>query len=215
MITLIIKDGGEPSVIRLTYQNLYNETKDIDGAKIVVHEDWTKALDRVDTKYVCLVEPDCLVSSGYFSSLLGYLKKNAPELNKFAVLSSTTAVNNWAVRFYGYNLGNEFSDKVVPNRVKKSTKLPFYTLQIAYIPGAIIKTEFLKQILRETTLPNRWYDDLVYFSTQLSLGFWKHSWMVYLAPSPTYVTTEDYVNDIGDFKLKEAGLLSKFAKESI
>lgn len=215
MVTIVIRDSGESSVIRLTYQNLYNEIKNIPRSKIIVDSDWVTALERVDTKYVCFVEPDCLVSSGYFESMLGLIKKNARELSKFAVFSPATAVNNWAIRFYGYNLGNEFSDGLVPNRGKKFTKLPYYTVQVAYIPGSIIKTDFIKKIVKDINLPIGWYNDLVYFSAQISTLFWQKNWMIYLAPNSTYVTTEDYVNDIAEFGVKNNELVLKFKRESI
>lgn len=215
MITILIKDNGEKKVTDMTYELLYRELKDIPNAEMRVVKDWVESLPEVKTKLVCFVESDCLVSSGYFSSLLGTLKKNSYELNKMAVLASTTAVKNWAVRFYGYNLGNSYSERIVPNLTKKQTKIPFYTIQIAYIPGAIMRTNFIRQIVKECNLPRNWYDDLVFFSTTVSLTLWKHNWMVYLAHNPTYCTTEDYVNDISVFELEDKTLLKKFKAESI
>ena len=215
MVTCIIKDNGEPKVIELTYENLWKELKHIPGAEVIVAKDWVGALDKVNNKFVCFVEADCLVSSGYFDSLTGYLVKRAQELNKLAVLSTATAVNNWAVRFYGYNLTNEYSGGVVPNKHKKDTSSPLYTMQIAYVPGALIRVSFLKKVLEEITPKDNWTDDLVYFSTELSLGCWRKNWQVYLAPNSTYVTTEDYVNDIAELEIEDKELQAKFLRESI
>lgn len=215
MITCLIKNNGERTVVDMTYKDLWREMKDIPNAQIRIVDDWIEALPEVTTKLVCFVEADCLVSSGYFDSLLGLIKKNAPELNKMAVFSPSTAVNNWAVKFYGYNLGNTYSESVIPNKEKKSTKLPFYTTQIAYIPGAVIRTNFLRQIISEAKLPTNYYADLVLFSALLSLTLWKHNWMIYLAPNSTYCTTEDYVNDIAMFDLVDEPMTSKFKKESV
>lgn len=214
MLTVIIKNDGEENVVKLTYENLWKELKHIPDAELVVSDNWFDALDKAKTKFVCLVESDCLVNSGYFDSMVGHLRKN-PQLGKLGVLSSATAVNNWAVRFFGYHLGDNYSDGVIPNRDKKDTKLPFYTSQIAYIPGAVIRTGMFKTILKDIDAANSWEKDLVYMSTMISLGFWRHSWMVYIAPNSTYCTTEDYVNDIGKFDSGAGVLAQKFAKESI
>mgnify|MGYP003450299095 FL=1 len=104
MLSVVILDDGEPNVIKLTYENLHKETKQIQDSELIVAKDWFDALSVIKNKYVCLVEPDCLVSSGYFSSQMGLFKKN-PYMRKLAMLSSATGVNNWANRVYGYKLG--------------------------------------------------------------------------------------------------------------
>lgn len=212
MVTVIIRDNGEPNVIKLTYENLWRELKSIPDAELRVQTSWLDGLQEVKTKFVCFVEADCLVSSGYFDSLAGYIKKN-PQMGKLAILSSSTAVDNWAVRFYGYRLGNNYSDGVIPTKDKKNTKAPFYTIPIAYIPGAFLRLNLLRQIIDEVKPVNT--EDLVYMSNQLSLGAWRKNWMVYIAPSSTYVTTDKSVNDIGRFDPKPGDLVQKFAKELI
>lgn len=224
MVTVIIRDNGEPNVIKLTYENLWRELKSIPDAELRVQTSWLDGLQEVKTKFVCFVEADCLVSSGYFDSLAGYIKKN-PQMGKLAILSSSTAVDNWAVRFYGYRLGNNYSDGVIPTKDKKNTKAPFYTIPIAYIPGAFLRLNLLRQIIDEVGFPlyspnkvsteEDRSEDLVYLSNQLSLGAWRKNWMVYIAPSSTYVTTDKSVNDIGRFDPKPGDLVQKFAKELI
>lgn len=215
MLTVIIKDNGEPNVIKLTYENIWRELKNIPDAEILVEEDWFNGLSKVKTKFVCFVESDCLITSGYFESLIGFIKKN-PLLGHLAVLSTATAVGTWAVRFFGYSLGNTYVDGVVPNIDKKNTKLSFYTIQIAYIPGAIIRTKMLKELFAKSSLVVNGKDmDLAQLSTLLSLEFWRKKWMVYIAPNSTYCTTETYVNNIGDFDPKAKDLVGKFASESI
>lgn len=213
MFTIVIKDNGEPSVTRMTYENLYKEVKDIPGAKLLIDKDWLKAAQNVKTKWVCFVEADCLVNSGYFSSLAGYIKKN-PQLGKMGILTTSTAVKNWAVKFYGYSLGDNYSDGVIPNKDKKATSLPFYTMEVAYIPGSVMRTSMLATVLKENERSETW-NDLVYLSTQISIAFWNHNWQIYLAPNSTYCTTEDYVNDIKHYELDTKELASKFATESI
>ena len=218
MITVIIKDDGEPRVVELTYSNLWRELKDIPDSQLIVAKNWLEALPDVKNRYVCFVEADCLVSSGYFTSQLGLYKKS-PFMRKLAVMGSSTAINHWHNRIYGYSLGNSFSDGVVPIREKKS-RTP-YPVQVAYIPGALVHTEMLKQLL-ETIKPHpTWQDDLQFFSTQLSLGFWRQGVgngvgnRVHLNPSATYVTTEEYVNNLGNFDTGCEDLVEMFKKQVI
>lgn len=214
MISVIIKDNNEPNVIKLTYENLWRELKDIPDAELLVDSDWFAPLSRVQNKYVCFVEADCLVSSGYFSSQLGLFKKN-PFFRKLAVLSSCVGVNNWANRFYGYSLGNNYSDGVIPNKGMKSSKP--YPLQIAYIPGSIVRLSMLRELLTDLDPSTSWQNDLVYMSAQLSLGFWQQGDgnRVDINPNTTYVTTEDYVNDLGKFPIGSQELVDMFKREGI
>ncbi len=215
MFTVVLKHNGEENVIKLTYENIWKEIKNIPGAEIIVSNNWFNSLSKVKkNKFVCFVEADCLVNSGYFTSLVGYIKKN-PQLGKLGILSTSTAVNNWAVKFFGYNVGNNQSDGIIPNKAKKETSLPFYTSQIAYIPGALIRVSMLKEVLDDVKVNASMEQDLVYLSTLLSLGFWRRNWMVYIAPNSTYCTTEDYVNDIGKFDHGAKDLVGKFVKESV
>lgn len=213
MITVIIKDNGEENVVRLTYENLWRELKDIPGAELYALKNWFD-MPQINNKYVCFVEADCLVNSGYFSSQLGLIKKN-PYLRKLAMFSASTGVNNWANKFYGYNVGNNYSDGIIPNRTKKSTQP--YPIQIAYVPGAVIRYSMLVPLLDKLKANNSWENDLVFLSTQLSLGFWRQGDgnRVYINPNATYVTTEEYVNAIGKFENEAADLYTMFSRESI
>lgn len=215
MITILLLDNGERSVVQMTYKDIWREIKDIPGAKIIVTDNWVEEIAKLGTKYTCIVEADCLLSSGYFNSLLGFIKKNDMELNKMAVMSSTTAVKNWAVRLYGFSIGNDYLDKIIPNNQKKDISRSFYTVQIGYIPGAILRTKFLKQVAEIVHPQSSWQNDMVFLSAQLSIGFWEKNWMVYIAPAVAYCTTEDYVNDIANFDLNNLEILSKFRRESV
>ena len=199
MLTVVIKNDGEESVVRLTYHNLWKEIKDIPGAELIIENDWLDAIQKVSNDFICFVESDCLVTSGYFQSQLGLMKKNK-YFRKMAVMSSATSVKIWANKIYGYNVGQSHMDGVIPNKVKKSTSP--YPVEIAYIPGAIVRVSMLGRLLEEMKPVPGWQSDLVYFSTQLSLGFWSQGVgngignMVYINPNASYATTEDYVNDI-------------------
>lgn len=213
MLTIVIRDNGEPNVIKLTYENIWREVKDIPDVNLVVAEHW---LDATDTKerFTCWLEPDCLVNSGYFASQLGLFKKN-PMFRKLSMLSSAIAVNDWHNKFYGYEVGSTYADGVLPIRDKKSRAV--YPVQIGYVPGAIMRTKMLADAVKTTGMVNSWEEDLVFMSTRLSLAFWQQGDgnPVHLNPNTTYVTTEDYVNDIGQFDPEAKQLMNMFKKESI
>lgn len=220
MLSVIIHDNNEPNVIRYTYQDLYKELKDIPGAELIVSDDWFVALKKVRNNYVCLVESDCLVSPGFFQRQIQELLKS--PLRKISMLTPVVAVNKWDNCFYGYNIGGKFTDSVIPIRVRKSHVI--YPVQVGYMPGAIIRTKMLRQAIEDLGANISWKNDLVFLSTQLSLAFWRQGRgghkdqngnPVYINPAVTYVTTEDYVNDIGQFDLDIIDLMSKFNKESI
>lgn len=212
MLSVIIKSNGEDNVVKLTYENIWRELKDISDSELIVSDHWNP--DEVSNRYVCFLEADCLVNSGYFTSQMGLFKKN-PMYRKLAMLSSAVAVNDWHNRFYGYELGNHYTDGVLPIKDKKSTKV--YPVQIGYVPGAIMRVGMLKKVFKDLKLDNSIEEDLVYYSTQISLAFWRQGDgnPVHINPNTTYVTTEDYVNDIGKFDTSAADLVGMFSKESI
>lgn len=211
MVSVVILDGGEPNVIQLTFENLYSELKDIYGAELLVRDKWFD-LDGINNRCVCFVEPDCLVSKGYFKSLLTDFKGRGGFSQVTAVMSGATAVNYWDNKIYGYKVGAEIQG-ILPNREKKSTS--HFPVQVAYIPGAIMRTSMLRTALEELN-PNNLSADLVYMSSELSLEFWRKGYRVNLNPRATYLTTEDYVNDIGDFGIPASqNLVTMFKRESI
>ena len=222
MLSVIIKNNGENSVIQLTYENLWKELKDIADAELIVSEDWFEPLHRVKNRYICFVEADCLVNSGYFTSMMGLFKKD-PFLRKLAMLSSVTGVNDWANKFYGYQIGNNHADGIIPVTEKKSNKV--YPIQIGYFPGSILRVNMLKELLKELKPKSGWQEDLVFLSTQISLGIWSggigdKEWAfsgnrVHINPNSTYVSTEDYVNDIGKFEHEGNKVYDLFKREGI
>lgn len=218
MLTVVIKDSGEKKVTDFTYELLWKELKDIPGSHLFVSEDWFDGMADRTNKYICFVEADCLVSSGYFASMLGLLKKD-PFNRKLAMMSSTTGVNNWANRFYGYSLHNvsKFGAEayVRPNRDKNSSQVD--AVQMGYVPGSIIRVNMLQKVMDEYPKLTEMQDDLVKFSAVMSLAFWSQGDgnRVHLNPNATYVTTEEYVNDIPHYELPIKKLVEKFERETI
>lgn len=227
MISVIIFDNHEPKVIELTYENLYREIKNIEGSQLLVSDDWFKALNQVKNDYVCFVESDCLVNSGYFSSMMGLITKNT-HLRKLGIFGTAVGVNNFANRFYGYRLDEKFepigktdSGKVIeakiryiePVRDKKSTAP--YPVQMAYVPGAILRVSMVKDAIKRLDFPFAPQTNLTRFSAMLSLSFWEHGARVHINPNATYVTTEDYVNDRDVTTEPNQEVMMSFKKEVI
>lgn len=215
MLTVAIRDNGESNVIKLTYENLHKELKDIPGADLIVVDHWLDAIPRAKkNNYICFVEADCLVNSGYFTSQVGLFKKN-PYFRKLAMLTSAIGVNDWSNRFYGYSLGNNYSDGVIPNKDKKSSGV--YPVQIGYVPGALIRVSMLTRVCSDLKLSNGVEQNLIHLSTVLSLAFWSQGDgnRVHINPNTTYVSTEDYINNIGKPIEQAKELKDKFLRESI
>lgn len=218
MLSVIIKDNNESNVTQFTFEHLYRELKDISGSELLIKSDWD--LKDIKNRLVCFVEPDCLVSEGYFKSQIAALKLLSP---KVVILTSSTAVKHWSNKIYGYSLSPSYGDSVIPHR-KQKTSRP-YPVQIGYIPGAIMRTGSLKRLF----LPFDADKDLVYYSSKISLHAWdsgitvdpKHpdgqlGTQIYINPQAVYATTEDYVNDIGNFQeAVEGKLMTLFTRESI
>lgn len=217
MLSVVIVDSHEPNVIKLTYENLWREIKNIPDAELLVTDDWVGALEKIKNTYICFVEADCLVSSGYFESQTGLFKKNS-HFRRLAMLSSATAVNDWHNRFFGYELGNDYSDGVIPN-TKKKANVP-QAVQVGYVPGAIIRVSMLKKLLGNLDISNAWWDDLTSLSAKLSIGFWMQSDgnRVHINPNATYCSTDERINDINNVQLVQSDVdaaLKKFKRECI
>lgn len=222
MITCVIKNDGEDKVTQLTYENLHHELKDIPGAEVIISESWFDYIPKIKNSYVCLVEADCLVSEGYFTKQLKEFRTNPGR--KLSMLTAKTGVKRWENCFYGYYIDYSIANYVTPIFQKKSTVA--YPIEVGYLPGAIIRVSMLQQALKDLGVNDTWTADLVFLSTQLSIAFWRQGSNgiakkvqngnpVYINPNVTYVTTEDYVNDIGKFDVDILDLQDKFVKESI
>jgi len=240
MISVVIVDNHEPNVVELTYENLWRELKDIKDAELLVKDEWFD-VSHTKNNLVCYVEADCLVNGGFFASQLGLLKKD-PMSNKIACLGTATAVNDWGNRFFGYHFVESNWSKPVkgvstkgghhlePIKEKRSSVI--YATQVTHIPGAIMRKNKMQEVLTAINYTPSWTNDLVYMSTMISLGFWRAGLQskttgkiggnsgapvarVHINPNTTYVTTEDYVNDLGKFDVPKDDLLPVFKRESI
>lgn len=222
MITVIIPRTEEPKVVMYTQENLIKELYPIPDAEILIEDSWWQGLQKVKTPFVCLVEPDCVVSSGYFASNVGLFQKN-PYYRKLAMVSSAVGVRNFANRVFNYELQQTdwegFEDDVQTkswfigaNKDKHSTKL--CPVQVGFVPGAVIRTSALLENMDEfAKLPLK---NLVEFSTRVSFKFWETGRRVEVNPNSTYVSNEGYLDNPPPFEPKVPnGVDNQFKKEGI
>lgn len=218
MLTVVIaKQRVEQTVIDLTEDNLKRELKSVNNSELLVAEGWSEGIGKCDTEFICLVEPDCLVSSGYFASQVGLFKKN-PMYRQLGIMSSATSVVNWATKIYGFDLADRQTAGVVP--VKQPASSSPYRIPIAYIPGSIIRVSTLRDVLNGNRKNHiigsglmKLSSDLTYFSTMMSLAFWRAQSHIYINPSSSYCTTESYVNDKGIFDTQAGDVYPRIQKE--
>lgn len=212
MLTVIIHDSGEPNVVKLTYELLFRELKDLPDSELIVSENWMDELDNIHNDFVCPVEADCLVSSGFFTSQMGIYKKSE-YMKKMAMLSSAVGVNNWANRIYGYKLGGAHFDGIIP--IKEKTSGAIHPIQMGFVPGSIIRVKMLKKAL--ATADVEFQPNLVKMSALISMAFWEQGDgnRVHINPNTTYVTTESYVEDMCDLQIDSTKVDSMFKKEYI
>jgi hypothetical protein len=204
MLSIILMNNGEPKVMELTMENISKELQSVPEAELLVASSIFSGLSLVTTDYVCFLEADCLVSSGYFSSMLGLFKKN-PHFRQLAMLSSATGVKYFHNRVYGFEVCTDWSKpttrgkaneirtlnpNIHPIKAKKSSSP--YSVKIGFYPGAIIRTKALKEVLDK--YKKKGTNDLLNFSTVLSFGFWESGRRVLCNPNATYVTTETSID---------------------
>lgn len=212
MLSVILPRTAEATVLKLTEDNIRKETVPF-GSELIVADSWGQGLNKCNTEFICFVEPDCLISSGYFQSMLGLFQKNR-FYRQLGVMGSATGVNDWGNTIYGFQLGDNYADSVTPVEYKQSTAP--YPAPIVFIPGAVLRVSTLKRILKSNPrLFETYRDNLVYLSTMLCLEIWRHNGRVALNPSSTYVTTEAYVGERGQFDPKAGDLINLFAQEQL
>jgi hypothetical protein len=88
---------------------------------------------------------------------------------------------------------------------------------MAYLPGSVVRVEMLKTALKTLKIDNCRNINYVDLSARLSIAFWQQGDgnRVHINPNTTYVTTEDYVNDICQVTLTPGSLIEMFKKEVI
>lgn len=218
MLTVCIaKQRVEQTVIDLTEDNMKRELKSVNNSELLITEGWSEGIGKCKTEFICLVEPDCVVSSGYFASMIGLYKKN-PMYRQLGIMSSSTSIVNWATKIYGYELADRQTGGVIP--LKRQVSTSPYRVQIAYIPGSIIRVSTLRDVLNGNRKNHiigsglmKLSSDLTYFSTMMSLAFWRAQSHICINPTSSYCTTESYVGDKGIFDTEAGDIYPRIQKE--
>lgn len=221
MITVIIPRTEEPKVVLMTQENLIKELYPLQDSELLVEDSWWQGLQKVKTPFVCLVEPDCVVSSGYFASNVGLFQKN-PYYRKLAMVSSAIGVRNFGNRIFNYEMQQtewegfeddiQTKEQIGANKEKHSSSL--YPAQIGFVPGAVIRTSALLEHAKDfAKLPTH---NLVEFSARVSFKFWESGRRVEVNPNSTYVSNEGYLAEPPRFDPKvPANVGSLFQREGI
>ena len=192
MLSVIVANGDEPTVTQMTRELLEVEKFPV-GAELLFVNNWWEGVKQAHNNYICLLEPDCLVSKDYFVNLANSLQENL-YFRKLNMMASAVGVNSWADKIYGYKLGR--GGRITPSKFPTSGTP--YPVEIGYVPGAIIRTSTLRRVIEDYN-----YDtaNLIELSAELSFYFWSKGKRVHVNPSTTYVTTENYVGEDADFDL--------------
>lgn len=214
MLTVIIRRDAEPNVTQLTQQSILKELWGIDGSELLLEDTWSAGLKKVRTPYVCLVESDCTLSGSYLSSNLGLMRKDNHNGDKGtggylkrAMLASCVGYESFANRIYSYELDklrDIYTKEVVgknwhiaPNRKKLSAKP--YHVQVAFVPGAVIRYSAIKDIIDDFNWDER---NLVKLSTDLSFYLWNTNRRIQSNPNTTYVSNDSNVESPPLFDIK-------------
>src|SRR5690606_947630 len=126
-------------------------------------DDWRRGLEMARNNLVSIVEADCLVNSGYFSSMVGLFQKNR-YYRQLAMMSSAFGTNSWAPKFYGYSKVDKWSEpaKLGENElqtnnkeyvaVEKNVSSEPYQIKMGYVPGAVIRRKALLAVTEDRVL---------------------------------------------------------------
>lgn len=207
MITVVIPQTSEPNVEKLTEENMKREGYP-PGSRVVVAKSWLKGLEKCETDFICFVEPDALVNSGYFTSMIGLFQQKA-KFKRLAMMASSTSVIYWPRKFYGYSYEDGKLDIV-----KKAHSNEPYPVRVGFFPGAIIRTASLRRILEDIDVSIEPFD-LQQLSLSICMAFWKTNYWVYINPNSTYVTSEEYVEVPTTLYENVSKVEDIFKKESI
>lgn len=205
MLSIILPRWEEKTVVDYTKELIAKELSALPDAEIIVADSWSKGLDKAKCDFVCLIEPDCLVSSGYFTSNYNLFKKNS-QFRKLAMVTSSVGLNNWGNRIFGYTLEQvQYGDgkkgistkdwEIQPTREKKSSSL--FPIQVGFLPGAIIRKSAMQDILSH--VQNIDNQDLAKLSIDASFYLWGSGRRVHVNPNTTYVSTDKLIASPAQF----------------
>lgn len=198
--------------MQLTRDNLKKELQGIDGARLLIEKSWWAGLKKVETPFVCLLEDDCILSPGYISINLNLMTQASTGVGnyrgggytKLAMLASAVGLNRFSELFYGYYA---FGKEVVCD-VEAYDSEPYH-IQIGFVPGAIMRYVSIKDA------EVNWDDsNLIRLSTLVSSFLWETNRRVKLNPNTVYVSTNEELEDIFEYRLPEK-VATLFKRENI
>lgn len=223
MLTVVIKRSDEPKVIQLTQENIMRELNNIVGSEMLLTDTWQEGLKQVRTPYVCLVEADCVLSSGYLTSNFSLFKKNNPKGGgnmKLSMLTSCLGIKTFGNRVFSYKA--QFTEekdgqldfgrtRMAPVIMKTHTGI--YPVEVGFIPGAICRMTAIQEIVDTFDWDQ---PDLVKMSTELCFHMWHTNRRVESNPNTTYVSNEDNLDKTSLFDVQiPAEVHNIFRRESI
>lgn len=186
MLTTILRRNAEPNIIQLTQEIIVGEMSKLNRSEMLTEDSWAEGLKKVRTPFVCLLEADCVLSSGYFWDALEPFREDGhnPEkgtggYTKLAVISPVVGVESFTNRIYGYGIEG---DEAYPKSTKDSDGP--YHVQIGYVPGAIMRYASIKNA--DVDWDNK---DLVRLSAEVCLELWNTGRRVQINPAVTYVSS--------------------------
>ncbi len=176
MLSLILIDNQHTDTLeKFCHQELRGEEYEIVRA-----DSWFEGFNQVKGDVVTFLEPTFDLSDNYFHDLLDTFLEQ-PSFRKMAMVASPTANREWLPnkKVYGYLVS---PTSVLPSNIKSSSRP--YTIQIGYIPGAVLRKVVLDNVINED-----FGSDILMDSINLSLHFWQHGLRCILNPQTTYYTS--------------------------
>lgn len=173
MLSVIIPEGKKS---KLTELLCLKELRGLEH-EIIHAPTWRLGLEAAKGEFVCFVEPECDVSQDYFAKNLDIFTSQ-PLYRKLALVASAVDVAESHHKLYGYLLSLEGSlPSLIPSRIQSSNEP--YNVQVAYIPGAIIRRSALDNV--ELVV-----DDPIAASIRLSVDFWLKGTRLCINPNTLY-----------------------------
>lgn len=173
VLSIIIPEGKKAKFTELLCEH------ELQGLKheIIHAPTWKEGLLEAKGEFICFVEPDSDFSKDYFATNLKVFTSQ-PLYRKLAMVASAVEILESEHKLYGYLLSLEGTlPSLLPSRIKSSQEP--YSVQIAYLPGAIIRRSALENV-------DLIVDDPIAASVKISVDFWLNGTRLCLNPNTTY-----------------------------
>lgn len=149
----------------------------------IIHADnWQEGYKKSRGEFVCFLDPDCDFSNDYFAKNMQVFTSQS-SFKRLAMVAS--AVETPKHKVYGYLLTLHGQPAVLPSYIRSSAEP--YGVQIAYVPGAIIRRTMLEKV-------DHLFDDALNNSVRLSLEFWKLGSRCFINPETTFYSKTENID---------------------